>query len=258
MAYRAAPALQQAAADREALVVETEKRYHRLPRFAVQQLGIDAMVAHRVAAAGERVGLRVRMNQVQRAALADHGVVVEVLLQPLTELCRMLVEGGVGRRSSQGGRKGARTVPIENSRRPDFRALADGRHRPRGVQRIGDSGLCAFPWRGSRSWDRGGLGSAAAGASPSRMGGERRSSAPDPILQLSSVIPSSRISGPQIAVSLAIRSRSCSLEPGKGSRLTDRKRCAISGFRNARSNSAYNRTTIASDVPLGTTTPCQE
>ena len=54
--------------------------------LAVEQLGIDAVQPHGVAAPREGVALRVGMVEVQHAALADHGVVVEVLLQPLPEL----------------------------------------------------------------------------------------------------------------------------------------------------------------------------
>jgi hypothetical protein len=92
MAHRAAAPLQQAALDREARVVEIEEGIHRADLLAVEQFGIDAVQDHRVAAPGEGVALRVGVDQVEHAALADHGVVVEVLLQPLPQLHRPFVE----------------------------------------------------------------------------------------------------------------------------------------------------------------------
>ena len=60
--------------------------------LAVEQLGIDAVQAHGVAAPRVGVALGVGMVEVEHAALAHHGVVVEVLLQPLPELHRPFVE----------------------------------------------------------------------------------------------------------------------------------------------------------------------
>ncbi len=82
VAHGAAAPLQQAALDREARVVEVQERRHGAHCVAVEQLGIDAVQPHRVAAPGVGVALGVGMVEVEHAALADHGVVVDVLLQP--------------------------------------------------------------------------------------------------------------------------------------------------------------------------------
>ena len=62
---------------------------------ASEQLGVDAVQPHRVAARARGVALRIRMVEVEHAALAHHGVVVDVLLQPFPELQRPFVEGDV-------------------------------------------------------------------------------------------------------------------------------------------------------------------
>ncbi len=99
---RAAALLQQAALDRKPRVVEIEKLQHATDGVRIQQLGIGAGKPHGVAAPGERVALGVRMIQVQHAALADHGVVVEVLLQALPQLHRPFVERLVARQQVVG------------------------------------------------------------------------------------------------------------------------------------------------------------
>jgi hypothetical protein len=95
MAHRAAATLQQAAHDREACVVEIREWKELAHLLAVEHLGIDAVQVHRVAAARALVALRIVVEQVQHAALADHRVVVEVLLQAFPQLERVLVEGDV-------------------------------------------------------------------------------------------------------------------------------------------------------------------
>ena len=60
--------------------------------LAIQQLGVDPVQAHGVAAPGIGVALGVGVIEVEHAALADHGVVVEVLLQSLPQLHRPFVE----------------------------------------------------------------------------------------------------------------------------------------------------------------------
>ena len=82
VARRAAAPLQQPALDGEAGIVEIEERHHLPHRRRVEQLGIDAVHAHRIAAPRIGVALRVGVIEVEDAALADHRVVVEVLLQP--------------------------------------------------------------------------------------------------------------------------------------------------------------------------------
>ena len=81
--------------NRKARVVEIEKRQHRAHLRAIEQFRIDAMQPHGVAAAGEGVALRVGVIEIEHAALADHGVVIEVLLQPLPQLHRPFVERDV-------------------------------------------------------------------------------------------------------------------------------------------------------------------
>ena len=85
---RAAAPLQQAAVDREARVLEIEVRHHAAHALAIEQRGIDAMQPHRVAAPRVSVALRVRVIEVEHAALAHHRIVIEVLLQPFPELHR--------------------------------------------------------------------------------------------------------------------------------------------------------------------------
>ena len=55
------------------------------------------MQAHGIAAANRSIALRIIMDNVQNAALADHGVEINVLFQPLPQLQRMLVKGHVAR-----------------------------------------------------------------------------------------------------------------------------------------------------------------
>ena len=55
------------------------------------------MQPHGVAAARGRVALGVGMKEVEHAALADHGVVIDVLLQPFPELHRPFVEWDISR-----------------------------------------------------------------------------------------------------------------------------------------------------------------
>ena len=97
MPGRAAAALQQPAVDRESRIVEIEIGQHRPDLLGAEQFGIDSGEPHRIAAPGEGVALGVGMVEVQDAALADHGVVVQILLQPLPELHRELVERRVAR-----------------------------------------------------------------------------------------------------------------------------------------------------------------
>ena len=66
--------------------------YSRLDLSRRQHFGIGAVQDHRIAAPDKGIALRIGMDQVQDAALADHRVVVEVLLQPFPELQREFVE----------------------------------------------------------------------------------------------------------------------------------------------------------------------
>ena len=92
---RAAPALQQAALDRKARIIEVQIRHQAAHLLAIEQLRVDAMEPHRVSPARERIALWVGMVEVEHAALAHHGVVVEILLQSLPQLHRPFVEWDV-------------------------------------------------------------------------------------------------------------------------------------------------------------------
>ena len=97
VAHRAAARLHQRAANREPGIVEIGEGQIFAHLVARQQLGIDTGETHGVAPPHIGVPLRVRMEDVEDAALADHGVEVELLAQPLPQLHRALVEGGVAR-----------------------------------------------------------------------------------------------------------------------------------------------------------------
>jgi hypothetical protein len=106
---RAAARLHQGALDREAGVVEVEPGIHLADLVAVQKPRIRAVQDHRIAAPRGRIALRVGVDQVDDPALADHGVVVEILLQPLPQFQAELVE---------------RFVAIQQVVRPDDRGVA--------------------------------------------------------------------------------------------------------------------------------------
>ncbi len=95
MPHRAAPPLRQRALDRKAGIVEVAPGIDRADLLPVQKLRIRTVQDHRVAAPGDGVALRVGVDQVHDPALADHGVVVQVLLKPLPEFQRKFVEGFV-------------------------------------------------------------------------------------------------------------------------------------------------------------------
>ena len=92
MPHRAAALLRQTALDREAGVVKVQEGIQCAHIFLGQQLRVGAVHDHRVAATGIGVALGVGVEQVQDAALADHRVVVEVLLQPFPQFQREFVE----------------------------------------------------------------------------------------------------------------------------------------------------------------------
>ena len=97
MPHRATAALQKTAQHRVAAMVEFHERCERLDLAAAHSLGIDAQQAHRVGAAREQVALRFGMEQVERAALADHDIEVQLPLEPFPELQRKIVEAYVVR-----------------------------------------------------------------------------------------------------------------------------------------------------------------
>jgi hypothetical protein len=93
--HGAAAPLQQAALDREPRVVVVEVWRERANLLALEQFGVDAVHAHGIAAPRVGVTLGVGVIEVEHAALADHGVVVDVPLQPLPQLHRPFVERDV-------------------------------------------------------------------------------------------------------------------------------------------------------------------
>ena len=95
VARRAAAPLQEAALNWEARIVEIQERRHAAHIVGVEQFGIDAVESHRVATPGVSVALCVGVEEVHDPALADHRVVVEVLLQPLPQFHRVFVERDV-------------------------------------------------------------------------------------------------------------------------------------------------------------------
>ncbi len=92
MPHGAAAALQQRALDGEARVVIVKVGNAPAELVTVQQLRINAVQAHGIAAAGIGVALRVRVEDVKNPALAYHRVVVHLLLKALPEFQRQLVE----------------------------------------------------------------------------------------------------------------------------------------------------------------------
>ena len=92
MAHRAAALLQEPALDGEAGILVIKEGIHLLHRLAVEELRIHAVDAHGIAAPGEGIALGIGVAEVQHAALRDHGVEVEVLLEVLPQLHRPFIE----------------------------------------------------------------------------------------------------------------------------------------------------------------------
>ena len=93
VADSAATPLHQSPHDGQARIVEIQERAFGAQLRGVKEFGIGAVEDHRVAAPPVGVALGVRMIDVVDAALADHRVVVEILLQPFPQLKREFVEG---------------------------------------------------------------------------------------------------------------------------------------------------------------------
>src|SRR5262245_17796238 len=92
MAYGATTSLQQASLHGKAGIVEIKKG-HDLPNArSVEKLGINTMDAHSVTPTGKGVSLAIGMVEIENASLANHGIVVEVLLESLPKLHRLLIE----------------------------------------------------------------------------------------------------------------------------------------------------------------------
>src|SRR3546814_17322054 len=86
MACRAAARLQQATEDREpGGFREVQIRVQAAHAVAVEQLGVDAVQPHGVAAPGIGVHLSVGMGEVEDAALAEHDIVVQVAADARSE-----------------------------------------------------------------------------------------------------------------------------------------------------------------------------
>ena len=112
MANGAAAPLQQAAADREARIVEIGEGDELAHALTVEQFRIDAGKPHGVAAPHIGVPLRVGVIDIEHAALADHAVVVQLLAQPFPLLQRMLVEERVRRQHIVGADDGGVAADI--------------------------------------------------------------------------------------------------------------------------------------------------
>jgi hypothetical protein len=82
VAHGAAARLQEAAQHRIAAVIQVDQRHQRLHLLAAQRLGIHSQQPHLVGAPGEQVALALGIEQVQRAALAHHGVEVQLRSSP--------------------------------------------------------------------------------------------------------------------------------------------------------------------------------
>ena len=87
--------LQEPPEHRVASVIEIRKRHPPGDLRAVERLRVHAEQPHLVRAAREEVALRLGVEEVERAALAHHSVEIELLLEPLPQPERELVEADV-------------------------------------------------------------------------------------------------------------------------------------------------------------------
>src|SRR5229473_3497374 len=90
-----AATLQQAALDRKPGAIEIEKGIQSSHAVLIEQFGVNPVNPHRVATPRMGVALAVGMIQVQNAALADHRVVIKILLQSFPQLHREFVKRDV-------------------------------------------------------------------------------------------------------------------------------------------------------------------
>ena len=88
----AAAPLQYGAADRKAALSKSRNGTIFRTSSRSSKFTIDAVNAHRIAAPRERIALRIGMEEIEHAALADHGIVIEILLEPLPEFHRPFVK----------------------------------------------------------------------------------------------------------------------------------------------------------------------
>ena len=91
----AAAALQETSLDRESGGVEVQEGRHAPNLTDVEELRIDTVNPHSVPATGEGITLCVGMKQVQYTALANHRVVIEILLEALPQPHAQFVKGDV-------------------------------------------------------------------------------------------------------------------------------------------------------------------
>src|SRR5918994_5181677 len=97
VAHRAAAWLQKTPKHRKAAVVEVDERYQSFDGIAGQSFGIHAEQPHHVRAPRKEIALRLGMEQIECAALADHRVEIQLLLEPFPQFERELVEADVVR-----------------------------------------------------------------------------------------------------------------------------------------------------------------
>jgi len=86
MTHRAAARLQESAEDRIAAVVEVDEWHEALHGLARQRLRVHTEQAHLVGTAREQVTLSLRVEEIERAALAHHRVEVQASLESLPQL----------------------------------------------------------------------------------------------------------------------------------------------------------------------------
>ncbi len=75
-----------------AAIVEIDQRNQGLDLFAVERQCVHRQQPHAIGAARKQVTLRFGVEQVQRAALADHGIEVQSALKPFPQLQGVIVE----------------------------------------------------------------------------------------------------------------------------------------------------------------------
>ena len=85
MAHSAAAMLRQTAFNRKPRVVGIQKRIARFDLLGRQHFCVCTIENHCITAPDKRIALRVSVDQVENAALADHGVEIKILLKPLPE-----------------------------------------------------------------------------------------------------------------------------------------------------------------------------
>ena len=127
VAHGAAARLQKSAQHRVAAIVQINQRCQQLDRFAVHRHGVHAEQPHQVGAPGKQIALRLGVEQVERAALADHGVEIQPTLQPLPQFQRVLIEADIVRQEVIRADDGGITADVTESDRTllQHRHIAD-------------------------------------------------------------------------------------------------------------------------------------